>query len=106
MIQENIKDEFNFSDLFISWLIGALIIIGLMNLKANYELYKQEQKTLQAMNVAVKLDEEKKKLSKQKDELGAIIALQKNWYQNEISKRDKYENIIKDIDRTWTEKSK
>ena len=98
--------EFDINELIISWLIGALFIIGIMNLKTSYELNKQQNKTLEAMEVAVQLDNEKIKLSKEKNDLGTIIILQKNWYQNEIKKRDKYENIIKDIDRTWTEQSK
>ena len=98
--------EFDFSELFISWLISAILIISIMYLNTNYNLYKQEQKTLEAMQVAVDLDEEKKYLNKENNNLSTIITLQKNWYQNEINKRSKYENIIKDIDRTWTEQSK
>ena len=77
-----------------------------MYLNTNIDLYKQEQKTLDAMQIAVDLDEEKKYLNKENNNLSTIIALQKNWYQDEINKRSKYENIIKDIDRTWTEQSK
>lgn len=98
--------EFDISELIMSWLISALIIISIINLKTNYELSKQEKKTLKAMEVAIQLDNEKIKLSEEKNYLGTIIILQKNWYQNEIKKREKYENIIKDIDRTWTEQSK
>lgn len=107
-MNNNIKNnvEFDINELIISWLISALIIISIINLKTNYELNKQQNKTLEAMEVAVQLDNEKIKLSKEKNDLGTIIILQKNWYQNEIKKREKYENIIKDIDRTWTEQSK
>ncbi len=107
-MNNNIKNnvEFDINELIISWLISALLIIGIINLKTNYELNKQQNKTLEAMEVAVQLDNEKIKLSKEKNDLGTIIILQKNWYQNEIKKREKYENIIKDIDRTWTEQSK
>ena len=107
-MNNNIKNnvEFDINELIISWLISALLIIGIINLKTSYELNKQQNKTLEAMEVAVQLDNEKIKLSKEKNDLGTIIILQKNWYQNEIKKREKYENIIKDIDRTWTEQSK
>lgn len=98
--------EFDINELIISWLIGALFIIGIMNLKTSYELNKQQNKTLEAMQIAIQLDNEKSKLSEEKNDLGIIINLQRSWYQSEINKRDKYENIIKDIDRTWTEQSK
>lgn len=107
-MNNNIKNnvEFDINELIISWLISALIIISIINLKTNYELNKQQNKTLEAMQIAIQLDNEKSKLSEEKNDLGIIINLQKNWYQNEIKKREKYENIIKDIDRTWTEQSK
>ena len=100
------KVEFDINELIISWLISAIMIIGVMNLKTQYDLYKQESKTLEAMEIAVELNNEKNKLHKENNNLSTIITLQKNWYQNEINKRSKYENIIKDIDRTWTEQSK
>lgn len=104
--KETKEVEFDINELVISWLIGAIMIIGAMNLKTQYDLYKQESKTLEAMEIAVELNNEKNKLHKENNNLSTIITLQKNWYQNEINKRSKYENIIKDIDRTWTEQSK
>ena len=104
--KETKKVEFDINELIISWLISAIMIIGVMNLKTQYDLYKQESKTLEAMEIAVELNNEKNKLHKENNNLSTIITLQKNWYQNEINKRSKYENIIKDIDRTWTEQSK
>ncbi len=104
--KETKEVEFDINELIISWLISAIVIIGVMNLKTQYDLYKQESKTLEAMEIAVELNNEKNKLHKENNNLSTIITLQKNWYQNEINKRSKYENIIKDIDRTWTEQSK
>lgn len=104
--KETKEVEFDINELIISWLISAIMIIGVMNLKTQYDLYKQESKTLEAMEIAVELNNEKNKLHKENNNLSTIITLQKNWYQNEINKRSKYENIIKDIDRTWTEQSK
>lgn len=104
--KETKEVEFDINELIISWLISAIMIIGVMNLKTQYDLYKQESKTLEAMEIAVELNNEKNKLHKENNNLSTIITIQKNWYQNEINKRSKYENIIKDIDRTWTEQSK
>lgn len=95
------NEEFNFSDLFISWSIGAIIIISTMLLKSNYDFQLQQEETIKAMRVAIEVNEKYKKSDKQNNELVNIINLQKEMYKNELEKYKKYDKIIKDIDRTW-----
>lgn len=99
--KESSLEEFNFSDLFISWLIGAIIIISAMLLKSNYDFKLQQVETIKAMKVAIEVNEKYKKSDKQNNELVTIINLQKEMYKNELDKYKKYDKIIKDIDRTW-----
>lgn len=90
-------------DLIICQLIVTILIIGFLYAKASYNFYSTEQKAMQAMELAIQINDEKKVLEKRNNDLTTVITLQKDWYQNELKKRDKYENIIKDIDRTWNQ---
>lgn len=98
--EEN-ENQFDINELIISWLISALMIIGVINLKTNYDLNKQKDKTIQAMSVAIEINNQKELLDDKNNELSGIIRLQAEYYKNELQKRSKYEDIIKDIDRTW-----
>ena len=103
--KQTTEEEFNIHELAICWFISSLMIIGVVLFKQNIDLKKQQQQTLRAMEVAIKLSDEKKELEKQKAYLFQYIDFQKSNYETNISKYQKYDKIIKDIDRNW-DKSK
>jgi hypothetical protein len=108
MIQNKSKEtkkieEFEINELFISWLISALMIIGIMNLKTSCDLNKQKSKTIEAMSVAVEINNQKELLDEQNNRLLNVVIMEKNFYKSELNKKSKYESIIKDIDRTWNQ---
>lgn len=100
---EKEKEEYTtlIEDLIASYLILVILVIGILFAKSEYNLYKQKAKTLQAMQLSISLHKDNTTLKNEIQQNTFIIEQIDKYYRVELQKRDKYEKIIKDIDRNW-----
>lgn len=92
------------NDMLIIGLIYILIIFFSCYVKDLYILENQRSKAIEAMQLTIQLDKEVSSAELKNQELIQIIKFQKKYYESELKTYQKYDKIIKDIDRGWQSK--